>query len=326
MRKNAVIAIIIVVSIAMVGGFSYFSFTAPQGNAEATRFVVNQGETRTQVVQALKASGYIRSSFGFELASFLTGRSGEISPGGYKISPSMNVFAVAATLNAPPYMKWVTVPPGWRKEQIANALQEALGWNDATKSDFLNAYQTLGGTDYKEGVYYPDTYLLPVAETGTQIVQRFIMHFNEVFAPYAKEAAAQNEKWTTALKVASLIQREALGPSDMSLISGIIWNRLTINMPLQIDATIQYALGDQGNGYWTPLPKGSTSFKSVYNTYLHPGLPPTPVCNPGLNAIVAALNPAKTDCLYYLHDKTGLIHCSATYAGHLANIKKYLKQ
>ncbi len=324
MKKKIILIVGIVILTIIVVGYRLF-LAAAEGNAEAARFVVNQGETRTQAVQALQAGGYIRSSFGFELASFLTGKTGVIAPGGYKISPSMNAFAVAAVLNAPPYMKWVTVPPGWRKEQIANTLQETLGWNDATKNDFLNAYQTLGGADYAEGVYYPDTYLLPVGETGLQIAQRFITHFNEIFAPYAKEAAAQNEKWTTAVKVASLIQREALGPSDMSLISGIIWNRLTINMPLQIDATIQYALGDQGNGYWAPLPKGSTSFKSVYNTYLHPGLPPTPICDPGLNAIVAALNPAKTNCLYYIHDNTGLIHCSATYAGQLSNIQKYLK-
>ncbi len=316
----------IIAFIVMVGGFYHFFFAAPQSNAEAGRFIVNPGETRNQVIQALKSGGYIRSTFGFRVASFLTAKRGVIAPGGYKISPSMNVFTIISIFSAPPYMKWLTIPPGWRKEQIADALQEVLGWNEANKNSFLNAYQTLGGIDYKEGVYYPDTYLLPIAETGEQIAQRFIAHFNEIFAPYAKEAAAQNEKWTTTLKVASLIQREAVGPSDMSLISGIIWNRLATKMPLQIDATVQYALGNQGQGYWAPLPKDSTNFPSAYNTYLHPGLPPTPICNPGLNAIVAALNPAKTDCIYYLHDKTGLIHCSATYAGHLANIKKYLKQ
>ncbi len=324
MGKQLIIGAI-VLALAVLGGLYYFLLTAPQGNAETARFVVNQNETRTQVVQALQSGGYIRSTFGFELASFLAGETGAIASGAYKISASMGPFEVISILQAPPYMKWVTIPPGWRKEQIANALQETLGWNDATKTGFLNAYQTLGGTDYEEGVYYPDTYLLPISETGTQIAQRFIANFNQVFAPYAKEAAAQNEKWTTTLKVASLIQREALGPVDMALISGIIWNRLAINMPLQIDASIQYALGDQGNGYWAPLPQGSTSFKSSYNTYLHPGLPPTPICDPGLNAIVAALNPSKTNCLYYLHDTTGQIHCSATYAGQLANIQKYLQ-
>ena len=324
MGKKTIIGAI-VLALAVIGGLYYFLLTAPQGSAEAARFIVNQNETRAAVVQALASGGYIRSPFGFEIASALSGKLGDIAPGAYKLSASMGPFEIVSVLNAAPYMKWVTVPPGWRKEQIANALQQTLGWTDATKTEFLNAYKTLGGADYEEGVYYPDTYLLPVAETGTQIAQRFILHFNDVFAPYAKEAAAQNEKWTTTLKVASLIQREALGPTDMALISGIIWNRLNIGMPLQIDASIQYALGDQGSGYWAALPKGSTSYPSPYNTYLHKGLPPTPICNPGLNAIVAALNPAKTDCLYYLHDSTGLIHCSATYAGQISNINKYLK-
>ncbi|MCL4403800.1 endolytic transglycosylase MltG [Patescibacteria group bacterium] len=322
-KKIVLIGGVVLLTVIMVG--YYFLLTAPQGNAGTQRFIVDQGETRAQAVQSLVSGGYVRNAIGFDLASILSGKTGEVAPGAYKLSASMSPFEIASVLNAPPYMKWAIVPPGWRKEQIANALQQTLGWTDATKTEFLNAYKTLGGADYEEGVYYPDTYLLPVAETGTQIAQRFILHFNDVFAPYAKEAAAQNEKWTTTLKVASLIQREALGPTDMALISGIIWNRLNIGMPLQIDASIQYALGDQGSGYWAALPKGSTSYPSPYNTYLHKGLPPTPICDPGLNAIVAALNPAKTDCLYYLHDPTGLIHCSATYAGQLANIQKYLK-
>ncbi len=313
-----------VVILVIVAGY-YFLLTAPQGNAQAERFVVAQGETRAQTVQALSSGGYIRSSFGFTLASILTGKSGGIAPGGYKLSKSMNVFEVISVLNAPPYMKWVTVKEGVRKEQIADLLQTTLGWSDATKSEFLNAYQTLGGSDYKEGVYFPNTYLLPVDETGTQIAQRFVAQFDEAFAPYAKEATAQNIKWTTALKIASLIEREAAGPSDMALISGIIWNRLEQGMKLQIDATIQYTRGDTGSGYWAPLSATDLKLNSPYNTYLHAGLPPTPICDPGLNAIVAALNPAKTDCLYYIHDSTGLIHCSATYAGQEVNINKYLK-
>jgi UPF0755 protein len=132
-------------------------------------------------------------------------------------------------------------------------------------------------------------------------------------------------KWTTAIKIASLVQREAAGESDMPLIAGIIWNRLLQGMPLAIDATIQYAKGGTDDDYWTPLVKGDTKMDSLYNTYLHKGLPPTPIANPGLPAILAVLNPAKTDCLYYLHDSSGTIHCAATYAEHQKNIEKYLK-
>lgn len=320
--KKGVAAIIFIV--LALGAAYYFLFGAPGGAPTPERFIVSSGESNARAAQDLANEGFIRSSFGFSIALALGGNPA-IAPGGYKINGGMSVFQVASILSQPPYMKWVVVPEGLRKEQIANLLQKDLGWTNTTKDQFLNAYQTLGGVDYEEGVYFPDTYLLPVDETGTQIAERFITQFNESFAPYAKEAAAQNIKWTTALKIASIIQREAAGPGDMALISGIIWNRLLKGMPLDIDATIQYALGDTGNGYWAPLPKGATSFKSPYNTYLHPGLPPTPISNPGLAAINAALNPATTSCLYYLHDANRVIHCADTYAGQQANVQKYLK-
>ncbi len=221
-------------------------------------------------------------------------------------------------------MKWVVIPEGLRKEQIADTITPILNWNNQTKNEFLNAYSSLG-TDYKEGVYFPDTYLLPKDETGGQIAQRFIKRFQEKFAPYYPQFTKQNIRWVTAIKIASLAQREAAGESNMPLIAGIVWNRLLQNMKLDIDATIQYARGDKGNGYWAPLTSDDKKIDSPYNTYLYKGLPPTPIANPGLAAILAALNPAKTKCLYYLHDKDGLIHCAVAYAEHKMNIDKYLK-
>ena len=111
----------------------------------------------------------------------------------------------------------------------------------------------------------------------------------------------------------------------MKLISGIIWNRLDKGMPLQIDATMQYTLGKNNQGKWW----GSINIKekqndSLYNSYLHKGLPPTPICSPNIDYIEAALNPEETDCLFYLHDNFKQIHCSVTYEEHLQNIKKYL--
>lgn len=105
----------------------------------------------------------------------------------------------------------------------------------------------------------------------------------------------------------------------MKLISGIIWNRIWSGMKLQIDATVQYAKGNEEDGWWEQVNKGDTKIKSAYNTYLYPGLPPGAIANPGLAAIEAAFNPQKTACLFYLHDKNKQIHCARTYEEH----KKY---
>ena len=94
-------------------------------------------------------------------------------------------------------------------------------------------------------------------------------------------------------------------------------------MKLQMDATLQYAKGSEEDGWWPTVEPADKKIDSLYNTYMYPSLPPTPIANPGLAALDAAYNPQKTSCLYYLHDKKGVIHCSSTYAGHQANIKKY---
>jgi UPF0755 protein len=96
-------------------------------------------------------------------------------------------------------------------------------------------------------------------------------------------------------------------------------------MALNADATLQYARGDIGGGWWVRISASDKLTDTPYNTYMYKGLPPHPICNPGIAAIEAVLNPAQTDCLYYLHDNRRVTHCADTYEEHLANIEKYLK-
>ena len=111
----------------------------------------------------------------------------------------------------------------------------------------------------------------------------------------------------------------------MRYISGVIWNRLFIDMPLQIDATLQYARGTPGNNRtWWPVPVPRDKYiDSPYNTYQNIGLPPEPISNPSVDAIIAALNPRATDCLFYFHDTHGNFHCTATYEEHVELLREY---
>ena len=112
----------------------------------------------------------------------------------------------------------------------------------------------------------------------------------------------------------------------MPLIAGILWNRLDQNKQLEIDATVQYARGKTEAGWWSPIKGSETrSLESPFNTYLNKGLPPHPISNPGMDAIDAVLKPEETDCLYYLHDSEGVIHCSTSFAEHELNIDRYLR-
>lgn len=294
-------------------GLVWWGFLAAPGESGATEIVSFADDTvPILVADKLQSTGFVKSRV---VAGLLLGQQ-KYPAGGYELSKAMNVFEVVAAMRAGPKLLWVIVPPGWRKEQLAEKLQLKFQWTQQDVEDFLS---------FPEGEYFSDTYLIPRDEGGQEVGQRMINRFNEAFSPYAPKFLAADIKNDTALKIASLLERES-GGDDMPLIAGIIWNRLLRGMQLKIDATVQYAKGKVDGQWWSKISVSDyTAVDSPYNTYLHKGLPPTPIASPGLAAIDAVLNLQDTDCLYYLHDRLGQIHCSVTYQEHLANIEEYLK-
>ncbi|MBI3888888.1 endolytic transglycosylase MltG [Candidatus Nomurabacteria bacterium] len=283
------------------------------------QFVVSLAATSDDVSGKLLDGEYIKDASAF---TTLIGAK-VIAPGAYKISKDMTPAQLLQVLRGKPYMKWIVIPPGLRKEEIAALLAPALGWTKKQTTEWITK-DTITKPEYIEGVYAPDTYLIPVGEKPVDVTTRLISKFNEGFAPYLPQFTAKNIKWTTALTLASIVQREAANVSDMPLISGILWNRLNQNMMLGVDATLQYIRGNKGAGWWAPITVADKQTDSPYNTYKHTSLPPHPIANPSLQAIDAVLNPTKTDCLYYIHDKNHITHCAATYEEHQVNIQKYL--
>ncbi|OGM82338.1 hypothetical protein A2394_01940 [Candidatus Woesebacteria bacterium RIFOXYB1_FULL_42_36] len=291
---------------------------------EVKVFVVPENTENFDVSKALQDQKFIRDSgaFQFLLDNFSGGY--DVKAGGYRLSQDMNAWAVMKKITGNADLVWFTESFCVRREQLGEYLADALNWNDSQLVSWNSFYKNLG-SDYFEGVYYPDTYLIPLDETPEAVAQRFINNFNQKMSPLLPQFADKNIKWTTGVKIASLIAREAAGAKDMKLISGIIWNRLETGMRLQIDATMQYTLGKNENGkWWGSVNIAEKKSDSPYNSYLNEGLPPTPICSPGIDAIEAALNPETTECLYYLHDVYKEIHCAKTYKEHLANIDKYL--
>ena len=345
--KKYLPAIITIFIIVLVGLVYFFMFAAAPSNTKMSDEFINPNAPKNgQIaiegygIPRLKAEGFIKSELGFKIAFALAGGK-DIQPGAYQIKDHTNAWQVAQILKAGPNMKWVTIPEGLRKEQIANILGDALGWSDDQKSKWVTNYTALT-VDYIEGVYFPDTYLIPVNENPLDVAQRMERNFNEKFAPYSQEALKQNIKWTTVIRLASIVQREAADSNDMPLIAGVFWNRLNQDMKLEADSTVQYArdsLAHYGKepglyqdlyytlpgDWWKPIQPADKQIKSPFNTYLNKGLPPRPIDNPGLDAISAVLHPSDTPCLYYLHDDNRQIHCAKTYEEHLKNISQYLK-
>lgn len=288
-------------------------------------FAVPEQKESVDVIQKLKNEGYIRNASAFRLIFLIFSRGKTIASGGYRLDPAMNTLGVLEEVTQPPKLVWVSTSACLRKEQVGEMIAPKLGWTEDQLAVWNKLYKE-DKPEWYEGVYFPDTYLLPKDESVEAVARRFIDNFNAKLSPLLGEFAKQNIKWTTGVKIASLIQREAAGPEDMNMISGIIWNRLNTGMKLEIDATMQYTKGKKPDGsWWGGVDLVEKRRDSPYNTYLRKGLPPTPICSPGIDTIRAVLEPTETDCVFYLHDHERKIHCAKTYAGHLQNIRTYLR-
>ncbi len=288
-------------------------------------FAVPEQKESVDVIKKLKKEGFIRNAPAFRLLLWIFARDKKIASGGYRLDPAMSAWAVMKKMTGEPQLVWVTTWGCLRKEQVGEMIAPKLGWTGDQLTSW-NAVYTEDKQEWTEGVFFPDTYLLPKDEPVQAVAKRFIDNFNTKLSPLLGEFVKQNIKWTTGLKIASLIQREAAGPADMNIISGIIWNRLNTGMKLEIDATMQYTKGKKPDGsWWGGVDIAEKRKDSPYNTYLHKGLPPTPICSPGMDAIRAVITQEETDCLFYLHDRNRQIHCAVNYEGHLKNIRTYLR-
>jgi len=315
MIKNALSILIIVIILVLF--YLIYLLSPTSFSSEKIRFVISLETKQEDTVTRLKSENFIRSEKLFNFVSGIMHFPGNIEPGTYMLSHRMTTIEIAQTLLFHPFQKWIVLVPGLRREQVAEKLKEKFNWSQEKAKDFLD--------NAPEGYLFPDTYLLNVDYTGREFAQKLINNFNEKFdAQLQKDLLSQDVRNDTAIKIASLIERESGGDDDKALIAGIIWNRLNKGMKLQIDATIQYALGKPGN--WWPHVSGSDmKIDSLYNTYIYKGLPPSSIANPSLASIKAAVYPEDSDCFYYLHDHNKQIHCSVTYQEHLENIEKYLR-
>ena len=234
----------------------------------------------------------------------------------------VSLLASALPNIANPSVTYLRITQGMRKEQIANILGNNLSWDKTEETKFL-ATEIPEKSISGEGYFYPGTYLFRKENSGELAGRLMTGRFKqEVLTRYAS-STNKVINLDTALKIASILEREAGGKYDMRIISGIIWNRMFKGMSLDMDSTLQYAKGNEEIGWWPKVESEDKFIDSPYNTYANEGLPPTAIANPSILAIEAALNPKKTNCLFFLHDKKGGFHCTKTYKEHSANIKRF---
>lgn len=286
-------------------------------NQEFKTFVVNQGEGIRSVATRLKAEGLIRNQIAFFVKVKSSGLDRSIQAGDFRLQANMDVSEIIESLTHGVVDVWVTIPEGLRSEEIALKLAQSLS---IPEKEFLE--------EAEEGYMFPDTYLLPKEASAAAVVKILRNTFDAKVTPDIRAAIeAQGLTFSQGIVLASIVEREGVSDSDRPVIAGVLLNRIHDDHPLQVDATLQYALGYQSDekSWWKKsLYDEDKNVKSAYNTYANVGLPPYPISNPGLSAIKAVAYPADTDYYYYMHDDSGQAHYGRTLEEHNDNVARYL--
>lgn len=314
-RLIVLIGVLIVIVFGLYIWWTNGTRPVDKNNNTAKIFVVGQGAGVREIANNLKSEGLIRDPIVFFLLTKRLGVDKDIQAGDFRLNPSMNMYDVIEALRHGTLDIWVTIPEGLRTNEIAEILKKKIP-----------TYQDIWSTELQkhEGYLFPDTYLISRDADINSIISIFQNNFEKKYSTLdtSKTDLTKNQIVT----IASLIEREARHDQDRPLVSSVINNRLDIGMKLDIDATIQYALGYQPleKRWWKrSLTAGDKLLNSPYNTYKVAGLPPTPISNPGLESLRAAINPANTNYLYYITDKNGVNRYAEDLDGHEANIEKY---
>ena len=282
-------------------------------------FSIESGENIRSIADKLQKQNLIRSPVAFFLLARFGSVADKIQAGEFRLSRSADMYKIADSLTHGTVDVQITIPEGYRNEEIALKLTQSLS---IPENEFLKVGE--------EGFMFPDTYLIPKEASASQVSKIFLDNFNKKVTE--KEISLIKQKNLTldeVINIASIVEREAKLDEDRPLVASVILNRLNIGMKLDIDATIQYALGyiPAEKSWWKKeITLEDLEIDSPYNTYKNPGLPPTPIANPGLKAILAVLEAPKTDYLYYIADKTGKSHFAVSFEEHARNIAKYLNK
>lgn len=304
----------------------------PNDDSEVV-FVVQMGESAGTVAYRLESMGLVSDAELFRRVLQYWEADDNIQTGVYTLSPSMKMEEIMQELQhgkMPSVL--VTIPEGWRAEQVA----ELLETNKVVEAEpFLAMVHTRQAphpiddatVPSLEGFLFPDTYQLPQHTTPQKVLEIMLRNWDSRVPQELRELVSEQDMTLyEAITLASIVEREAVLKEEQPIIAGVYLNRLDQGMYLQSDPTVQYAKDyDEASDRWwgTMLQEEAVTVQSDYNTFLNPGLPPSPICNPGLDAIRAVLEPEETDYLFFYARGDGSHEFAETYEEHLKNQEQY---
>lgn len=308
-----------VLTVSLIGVFGFgsilYSVYLREASADTASvvFEIESGEGVHQISAHLNEAGIVKNKFLFETFVWLLGREGDFKVGVYQIAPGVNLSTLVKTLTGvgTGLEVTITIPEGYTTMQIGNVVESQL---HISAEDWQSASSGL------EGYLFPDTYRFAAGSDAQEIISRLRDNFDRRLAQYA-DRIGSFEDLGELIILASIVEREVQTDDDRALVSDIFYRRLKIGMALQADSTVNYVTG----GDSPSISFDDRAIDSPYNTYLHPGLPLGPICNPGIASIIAANNPQANDYWYFLTTVEGKVIYAKTYEEHIANKAKYLK-
>lgn len=312
--------------------FNYTRQLLPVDPGDKTQIdiLIPDNSNARQIAVLLKQKDLIRSESVFLTFARRDDLDSKLKAGHYRFSRSQSVQEIARLIaEGRVETNSLTIPEGFTVEQIGELLTShnictANQWTAALEKDYNYdfLYKIAAGPHRLEGFLFPDTYSIPEDVTAEQVIDLMLKNFDNVWKQdFAAAAARKNMDAYKTVIIASMIEREARLDTERKTIAGVMYNRLKENMPLQIDATVVYALGRHKD----VVTYEDLEINSPYNTYKYAGLPPGPISCPGKASIEAALNPERHTFYYYLAKGDGSHYFSKTYAEHLQAKQMYIK-
>jgi UPF0755 protein len=325
-RRHILWILLAVFIVLAAGGYAYYRVNllplAKTGKAVA--FEVKSGETAPTIANNLKSAGLIRDRNAFITYINFHGQRRLLKAGSYSLSPTLSAPDVANILSqGKTVTNRLVIPEGYTIKQIEkeaallgiSAREFEAGLNEPHNQSFLDSKPTTVGL---EGYLFPDSYTVTSLTTGSQLVNAMLDNFGRKVGPeYAQAFAAEGLTLHQGLTIASIVEREVNIAADRPVVAQVFLKRYREKQQLGSDVTTEYAASLLGVEF-------NVNLDSPYNTRKVVGLPPGPICNPGLSALDAVAHPAKTDYNYFLTGKDGKTYFAKTYAEHQQNISKHL--
>lgn len=293
-------------------------------------FTISPGMGVREIAQELEAQRIIRSQAAFQLYAVLAQKADGFLPGIYPVGPAQSTQEIVALLTGGPLEVEVLITPGMTVVEVEEAMVAANVLEKGQLTGFpvdtiRGKYPFLGDAQVLEGFLFPDTYRFYRHSDPAVVVGKILDHFEATLEPLLTGLRnPENNDTIHWLILASILEKEVTNKKEAQTVAGIFEKRLAIGMPLQVDASIIYAKCKRFMDC-PALARADFRIESPYNTYLNKGLPPTPITNPGIDAISAARSPVRSNYLYYLSDpRTKKTIFSKTFDEHNANRTKYL--